>query len=133
MAEDRDERAGRLLRIGLDVAVRIRDGDRADVVRDLDALDYTEMRDLVLLLAGCVDIDRHIGDLVWWTEDRLTALPRARPGLPPCGTPRGYRRHIERGESADVACELAYLRHESERKRLSQASTATVHTCEAAA
>lgn len=115
-----DERAALLLRLGLDAAVRIRDGEAAEVRQAFDAMPHTELRDIAVLLAGCVDVSRPVSELVWWTAEPVELLPRLPAGSPvmqPCGTPAAYRRHLVRGEPVDVACESAYLRYETERHR----------------
>lgn len=120
MADTDDERGALLLRLGLDAAVRIRDGEAAEVRQAFDAMSHTELRDIAVLLAACVDVARPVSELVWWTAEPVEVLPRQSAGrkvLQPCGTPAAYHRHIARGESVDVACESAYLRHEAERAR----------------
>ena len=115
--ETDDQRAERLLRIALDVAVRIREEPPDAVVREFDGLDRGELRDLALASA-CIDVSRPVSDVVWWSD--LDQVPRHRIGpnqLAPCGTRAAYRRHRARGEPVDVACEVAYLGEEAERKR----------------
>jgi hypothetical protein len=121
--EQADARAGRLLHIGLDVAVRIRDEDPTSVARALDGLAPDELRDLAVLLAACVPTDKPLSDVVWWADD--TRLPAALK-LQPCGTSGAYKRHLRRGEEPDVACVLAYRKAETTRKR--NARTAPVHS-----
>lgn len=116
--ETRDQRAERLLRLGLDLAVRIRDEDPATARRALDGLDHTELTDLAVLMAACVDVTRPVRDVVWWTDQPLTRLPTAvRHDRQPCGTPAAYRRHLSHNEDPDLACEVAYRRSETARKR----------------
>lgn len=112
MGEDRDARAERLLSLGLDVAVRLRDEDPADVRRAVDALPVDEVRDLVLLLAACVPVDVPAHALLgWWRHP-----PRV-DERPPCGSRRAARRHRARGEPVDALCRWAELETERVRGR----------------
>jgi hypothetical protein len=108
MTETADERAERLLAVGLDVAVQIRDDDPEAVARLLQALDRHEMRDLVMVLAAAVDINVSRRILFgWWN-----GLPRQ---LRPCGTPGGAERHRYRKEPLCDPCVEA--RREYDRAR----------------
>lgn len=72
MTETPDQRAERLLGIGLDIAARIRDEHPADVARALGHLDQAQLRDLALLLAACVDVDQPRRRLLaWWNDPAL--------------------------------------------------------------
>lgn len=104
MSESADERADRLLAIGLDVAVELRDDDPEAVARLLQALDRTELRDLVMLLAAGIDVNVSVSMLYGW-------LGLGDPGR--CGTQRAVSRHRRRGEKLDVAC----LAFDAQRKR----------------
>lgn len=117
--ETDDERAERLLRIGLDMATRIREEDPREVAREMSGLDPEELRHGWLLAAACIPIDRHYRDVVWWTD--APRLPRKRrrrstDGRPRCGTRRAYELHVRLGELVDVHCELAERRRNNGRK-----------------
>lgn len=112
-----DARAEQLLRLGLDLAVRLRDEDPAAARRALDGLDRGDLLDLATLLAACVDITRPVSDVIWWTDQPPARLPTTRRTPQPCGTPAAYRRHRVHGEQPDLACESAYRRYEVARKR----------------
>ena len=113
------QRAERLLRLGLDIAVRIREEDPNAVARAMYGLDYGELRDLALLMAACVDVNRPVGEVVWWTDlDRVPAEPRPHR---PCGSHAAYNRHIANGEPVDIACELAERAYQTERGRVRRA------------
>lgn len=115
MTETPDERADRLIRIGLDVADRIRDEDPTAVARTLDSLDRTELRDLVILLGAAVDISAPVSMLFGWWHGR----PRR---LRPCGTPAAAKRHRARGEELCDECREAQRTWDRGRKRLARAS-----------
>jgi hypothetical protein len=108
VTETADERAERLLAVGLDVAVQIRDDDPEAVARLLQALDRTEMRDLVMVLAAAVDINVPVTMLYGW-------LGLGDPQR--CGTQRAVSRHRRRGEKLDVAC-LAFDAKRKQRGRV---------------
>jgi hypothetical protein len=105
MTETPDERAERLLAVGLDVAVQIRDDDPEAVARLLQALDRT---DLVMLLAAGLDINVPVTMLYGW-------LGLGDPQR--CGTQRAVSRHRRRGEKLDVAC-LAFDAKRKQRGRV---------------
>lgn len=117
-AESPDARAERLLRAGLDIAVRLRDEDPARLAAELAGSSSNDLRDMVMLLAACVPIEQPLSRILAWI-DPAALMPHAAGGAPlaPCGTPGGHRRHLRRGEASDVACVLAYRRAEAERKR----------------
>lgn len=122
MSEADQARAERLLLLGLDTAVRIRDEEPADVLPALEGLSVEELHELVLTLARCVDVSLPASEIVWWRT--LTSLPRAsRTDAPPCGTWQGYKRHVRANERPDLACEVAYRREERERKRKNRGTT----------
>lgn len=107
--ETADERADRLLRIALEVAVRLREEPADAVVRELDGLDTTEIRDLALIACAGVDVTRTITDLYGWCDvdrvpPRATRLgPNGKP-LAPCGSHSAHNRHRRNGEPLDVVC-----------------------------
>jgi hypothetical protein len=109
--ETANERANRLLRIGMDVACRLYEEPADAVATHLAHLDWREMRDLVMVMGGCIDVDKPVSQVVRWTD--LHELPRntGRYDLMPCGTYAAYRRHVRRGEPVDLLCEAGYLRH----------------------
>lgn len=119
--ETPDERGQRLLRIALQVAVRLREepADAAD--RELDGLDPAEIRHLALVACGGLDVDRPISELYGWVgvERVPRRVPRShRPDgslVEPCGTRPAYRRHLAHGQPPDVACELAAQDYEAGR------------------
>jgi hypothetical protein len=110
MTETADERAERLLAVGLDVAVQIRDDDPEAVARLLQALDRTEMRDLVMVLAAAVDINVSRRILFGWWNGQ----PRE---LRPCGTPGGAGRHRYRNEPLCDPCREAQREYDRVRAR----------------
>jgi hypothetical protein len=75
MAETPDERAERLLHVGWDVAVRIRDEDPATVAAAVDGLAPHETRDLVILLAACVPVDQPAAQLLAWFGPGIRPTP----------------------------------------------------------
>lgn len=107
MSETPDERAERLLAIGLGVAVELRDDDPESVARLLQALDRHELRDLVMLLAAGIDINVPVTMLYGW-------LGFADPQR--CGTQRAVSRHRRHREKLDVAC-LAFDAKRKQRER----------------
>lgn len=103
--ETADERAERLLRIALSVAVRIRDEPADAAARELDGLDARELRDLAVLASACIDVSLPLSKLTWWADmDRLPAPSRA---VRPCGTHTAFNRHKARGETPCAACQIA--------------------------
>jgi hypothetical protein len=110
VTETLDERAERLLRVGLDIAVRIREDMPADVRRGLDGLDPSELRDLVTLLAAVVPVDvPESALLAWYTHPRYQASP--------CGTLPAARRHQRLKEPLDPLCALTLQERDRLRKR----------------
>jgi hypothetical protein len=109
VSETPDERAGRLIGIGLDIAVRIRDEDPAAVARTLDGLDRTELRDAILLLAAAVDVSVTPTVLFGWLGIGIAAG---------CGTQPAVSGHRRRGQPLDPAC----LAFDARRKRLERAT-----------
>lgn len=99
VSETPDERADRLVKIGLDVADRIRDEDPTAVARSLDGLDRTEMRDLVVLLAAAVDVSVGPSVLFGWFRPHSYKANRdagrdPSTGIPcTCGLPQRNRIH----------------------------------------
>ncbi len=77
MAEEtRDERAQRLLCLGMQVAARIREEPADAVARLINHLGRTELRDMVMVLAAAVPDDRPISTLIDWWEKTITARRR---------------------------------------------------------
>lgn len=114
MSETRDDRAGRLLALGLQLAARLREEDPADVRRTVDAMPADEVRDLALLIAACVPVDVSPSVLLgWWQHPRSEPYARA-----PCGTPSAAKRHRERGEPVDPLCGWAIREYDRVRKRV---------------
>jgi len=114
--ETRDERAERLVRLGLQVAARLRDEDPADVRRIVDALPVDEVRDLAVLLAAHVPVDLPRSVLIgWWTHPRRA--------LAPCGTVAAAKRHQARGEEMCGPCREVLREYERTRKRTRRGST----------
>lgn len=112
--ETPDERADRLLAVGLDVACRIRDEHPTTAARAFAHLTVAEVRDLVLLLAAAVPVDRPISELLGWFAPDVQ-VPSRRV-LQPHGTPAAHKRHTERSEEPCVACVLAYREWDRNRK-----------------
>lgn len=113
-----DSRAEQLLRLGLDLAVRLRDEDPAAARRALDGLDRTDLLDLATLLAACVPVQVPRSALLgWYTHPRHEHRP--------CGTPAAARRHHERGEALDPLCDIAGKEHDRIRKRTSRTAADT--------
>lgn len=108
--ETRDERAARLTRIGMEIAVRIRDEDPADVRRAVDALPPDERADLAILGWAHVPVDLPRSVLIGWWEQ-----PQRR--LRPCGTVAAAKRHQARGEEMCAPCREVLREHERTRKR----------------
>jgi hypothetical protein len=114
VTETADERADRLLALGLDLACRVRDEPPTAVARGFAHLTVGEMRDLVLLLAAAVPVDRPVSELLGWFAAGVEIPVRRK--LQPHGTPAAYRRHTDRGEEPCVACTLAYREWDRQRK-----------------
>ena len=113
--ETLDERAERLTRIGMEVAVRLRDEDPRDVRRLVDALPADERADLAILLAAHVPIDLPRSVLIgWWVQ------PQRR--LRPCGTVAAAKRHRARGEEMCGPCREVLREYERTRKRARKGS-----------
>jgi hypothetical protein len=75
---DLDAYADELARIGLDVAVRIRDESPDTVVCALHGLDVQQLRHLVLILAAHVPVDLPASVLTgWWTHPQQPPPPAA--------------------------------------------------------
>lgn len=122
MTETPDQRAARLLDIGVELAVRVRDEDPNDIGRWLDSIPRHELRDMAMIVACLVPDDRPLSELLAWhqhtpTVPRLTVHAAAHLDVPPCGTVKAARRHQRRHEDMDDACSKAYRRSERERKR----------------
>jgi hypothetical protein len=86
--------------------------DAAEVERTIGWLRQHALADAALvLLAGMVDIDRPVSDLLAWKDEQIAAQARAtaRRGarLLPCGTPAAYARHRKHGEEPCEACMIA--------------------------
>lgn len=112
MSETPDERAERLLAIGLDVAVELRDDDPESVARLLQALDRHELRDLVMLLAAGIDVDVPRRLLyAWWY------VPTNVRELRPHGTHAAAARHRYHGEPLCTPCREAERERDRDRKR----------------
>lgn len=108
--ETLDERAERLVRLGLQVAARLRDEDPRDVRRLVDALPVDEVRDLAVLLAAHVPVDLPRSVLIgWWTHPRRDVAP--------CGTVTAAKRHQARKEPMCSLCSAVYREHERVRAR----------------
>jgi hypothetical protein len=99
--ETQDARAERLLAVGIDVAVRIRDEDPVDVARTLDRLDRAELRDLAVLLAACVDIARPVSTLLAWWGQPPAPPPPDPPEPEPDPTPARTSTRA-RADEADI-------------------------------
>lgn len=123
--ETDDQRAERLLRIAMDVAVRIREEPPEAVAREFGGLDYQELRDLALLAAACIPIDRPVSGVVWWTD--LDRVPKALRHRQPCGTHAAYNRHKARSEPVDLACEVAERKYNADRYQLQRARPPAIH------
>jgi len=70
--DELDERAGRLLQLGLSHACLLREMDPAAARRSLAHLAADELLDLVTLLAACVDIDQPTSVMTAWFRMRST-------------------------------------------------------------
>lgn len=130
-AETVDERAERLLDAGLEVAVRVRDEAPDDAAADLQAMTWHELRDMVVLLAACVDIEHTADELTAWTGSLpvsldgrdIPALQHRAPNhgrrrsIQPCGTKAAYDRHLYHGQPPCEPCRDAYRAYERGRKR----------------
>lgn len=117
MDETPDQRAERLLAVGLDLAVRLRDEDPAAARTALDGLDRSELGDVATLLAACVPVQVQRSALLgWWTHPRSEHRP--------CGTPAAARRHHARDEPLDPLCDVAVKERDRVRKRASRAAAA---------
>lgn len=76
-----DQRATRLLRLGLSTASLLRAVGPEQARKALVGLDRGELLDMVTLLAACVDIDRTTSELTaWWTEDQMSGRSAAKLG-----------------------------------------------------
>lgn len=65
-----DQRATRLLRLGLSTASLLRAVGPEQARKALADLDRGELLDMVTLLAACVDIDKTTSELTsWWTKE----------------------------------------------------------------
>ncbi len=98
-----------LLALGLQIAARLRDEDRADVRDSLNQLRESALRDLVICLAACVDVDQPPSVLLAWaggTVPKPTRMRKPSNGteLRPCGTVAAYYRHRRRGEDPCPVC-----------------------------
>jgi hypothetical protein len=98
-----------LLALGLQIAARLRDEDRADVRDTLNKLRESALRDLVICLAACVDVDQPPSALLAWAGGKVPKPARMRKPsngtqLRPCGTDAAYYRHRRRGEDPCAAC-----------------------------
>ena len=113
--ETRDERANRLLHLGLQVAASIREEPADAVARLISHLDWSELRDMALLLAAAVPVDMPVSVLMGW-------YTHPRPQLRPCGTLAAARRHRARGEPLDPLCEHAERETERVRHRNQRAA-----------
>jgi hypothetical protein len=112
MSETADERADRLLAVGLDVAVQIRDDAPESVARLLQALDRHELRDLVMLLAAGIDVDVPRRLLyAWWL------VPTNVRELRPHGTHAAAARHRYRKEPLCSPCRESERERDRDRKR----------------
>lgn len=111
VTETLDERAERLIRIGMEVAVRLRDGeDPADVRRLVDALPADERADLAVLGWAHVPVNLPWSFLIgWYTHPRRK--------LAPCGTVTAAKRHQARGEEMCGPCREVYREYERVRAR----------------
>lgn len=79
-SENADQRAERLLALGLQLADNVREVDPAEYVRPLRRLSRDELEHLAVLLAACVDIDRAPTDLLaWWYEPASATPPDVSP------------------------------------------------------
>lgn len=93
-----------LLTVGLDLALRLRDGDdRAALHRSLLSLRVGDMRELAICLAACIDPDVAARDLLAWCGGRVPEAAPPRPRLlRPCGTEAAWVRHKARDEKCET-------------------------------
>ncbi len=72
--ETRDERADRLLHLGLQVAASVREEPADAVARLLDPLDRHELRDMVMVVAAAIPVEEPPSVLLgwWWQWPRTT-------------------------------------------------------------
>lgn len=111
-----DRSARRLLDIGLDVAVRLREEGPDDIYRDRIArLNRGELVGLVFVLAAAVDIDRPVTELTAWTRDLHGDSIAPVRQLRPHGTPAAYARHRRAGETPCIPCKNANAEDKRER------------------
>lgn len=104
------------LPIALELVDAVHRQKARDVARLLDLAD----KDAVLVaLAGMVDEDRPLSDLLGWVP---TPGRRRRGQLATCGSHAAFNRHIARGEPVDPLCEAGERRYQRERARRRRAA-----------
>lgn len=131
------------LPLALELVDAVHRMDRREVARLIDLADLPA---LAVVLAGMVDEDRTVRDLLGWVDAPLRPQrqPAARPGSPaqpaeapavpprdvqlvPCGTHAAFARHKKRGEAPCLACvvgERTYQRERAQRRRAQQRTEA---------
>lgn len=109
--EQADELAARMIALGMDLAVLVREQDRAAVGEWLDGnvsgLGAGELRALLVMLAAMVDVDRPVSDLLGWCG--WVSWPGTRPVKHPCGTEEAFQAHAwhnRQRREAGLPCEL---------------------------
>lgn len=100
--------ADQLATLGLDLAVRVRDGADPDeaavaLMAELRAVPAADVRRLALVLAAMVDIDLPRSRILAWCDGvppdhRRTTPPRQIRQRKGCPSEAAYRRHLRAGE-----------------------------------
>lgn len=134
--EQADELASRMIALGMDLAVLVREQDRAAVGEWLDGnvsgLGATEVRALLVMLAAMVDVERPVSDLLGWCD--WVAWPGTRPVRHACGTEEAFQAHAWHNrlrKDAGLPCELIDpVCREAHDVRVSAARQVTGHRAE---
>lgn len=134
-AAQRGRLAWSLVPVAMDLAAIVHgEGDVESVAELLADLSEAERHALPVVLAGMVDVDRTPQELLGWITfdeferplpaNAVMVLPARRylPEAPerplvPCGTPRAYSRHRERGEEPCGPCREANAEYRREWRR----------------
>ena len=119
--------AERMVPVAAELAFTVRDKDAAGIGEFLAPFGAQEIYALLVVTAAMVDIDKTPADLLSWVDWDVPATPappvRARNDgrVPPeCGSYAAYRRHQQKGETADQACKdagNAYMRDWRKKQR----------------
>lgn len=128
VSESDGDRAERLTRVALDLAVIVRDVARDDIAAHVRRINDRDKDALIVVLACLIDIDRPASDLLSWVrwEPDGTVAPRRRRKINVSPRVRQHHAAYNRGQRtpAVVEGERAYQREKARLQRLHRRTAA---------